>query len=261
MNINQLFEQFQNKAEQFQNKPANASHLAANSPQTTNSKEQSGLSELMNKIPSGGLASGAAAGGVMALLMSNKSARKVAGKAAGYGSAALLGGLAFKAFNQWKGNNASPQNAGTAQANGTAQGNGVTAGVPNTPTEPSLLAINDNAQPNPEFQLTLIKSMIAASKADGHIDDAEQKVIFEAINTMNLSNADKAMLYGLMRQPIYIQELTLGADTLEQKSEVYLASCIAIENDTQAEEQYLQELAQALDIPHDLAMQLRQQVH
>jgi uncharacterized membrane protein YebE (DUF533 family) len=56
------------------------------------------LSRLGDKIP-GGLAGGAAAGGIMALLMGNKSARKFAGKAAGYGGAALLGGLAYKAYS------------------------------------------------------------------------------------------------------------------------------------------------------------------
>ena len=49
------------------------------------------LAKLSSGIP-GGLAGGAAAGGIMALLMSNKSARKFAGKAATVGGAAMLGG-------------------------------------------------------------------------------------------------------------------------------------------------------------------------
>jgi len=54
------------------------------------------LNKLTGNIP-GGLAGGAAAGGIMALLVSSKSARKVAGTAATYGGAALLGGLAYRA--------------------------------------------------------------------------------------------------------------------------------------------------------------------
>ena len=43
-------------------------------------------SSLADKIP-GGLVGGAAAGGIVALLLGNKKARKFAGKAAGYGGA------------------------------------------------------------------------------------------------------------------------------------------------------------------------------
>ena len=43
-----------------------------------------------------------AAGGIVALLMSNKSARKYAGKVATYCGAAVLGGLAYKAFKDRK---------------------------------------------------------------------------------------------------------------------------------------------------------------
>ena len=57
------------------------------------------ISGLSNKLP-GGLADGAVAGGLMALLMENKSARKVAGKTATYGGATLLVGLAYKAYKK-----------------------------------------------------------------------------------------------------------------------------------------------------------------
>ena len=59
------------------------------------------LSKYTNNLP-GGLMGGAAAGGIMALLVSNKSARKFAGTAASYGGAAILGGLAYKALKNWQ---------------------------------------------------------------------------------------------------------------------------------------------------------------
>jgi uncharacterized membrane protein YebE (DUF533 family) len=67
------------------------------------------LDSIRSALP-GGLAGGVAAGGVMALLMGNKSARKLAGKAATFGGTALLGGLAYKAYQNWQGNQ-SPQSA------------------------------------------------------------------------------------------------------------------------------------------------------
>lgn len=48
------------------------------------------------------MASGAAAGGVIALLMSNESARKFVGKVATYGGAALLDGLTCKVCRNWQ---------------------------------------------------------------------------------------------------------------------------------------------------------------
>ena len=47
----------------------------------------------------GGLLGGAAAGGLIATLVSSKKARKFGGKALTYGGLAVLGGLAYKAWN------------------------------------------------------------------------------------------------------------------------------------------------------------------
>jgi uncharacterized membrane protein YebE (DUF533 family) len=69
----------------------------------TAQKTGASFNKLSSNIP-GGLVGGTAAGGIMALLMGNKSARKFAGKAATYGGAALLGGLAYKAFQNWQQN-------------------------------------------------------------------------------------------------------------------------------------------------------------
>lgn len=51
---------------------------------------------------------GAAAGGVMGLLVGSKKGRKFAGKAAAVGGAALIGGIAFKAYKNWQQNNQQP---------------------------------------------------------------------------------------------------------------------------------------------------------
>ncbi|MEN8762029.1 MAG: tellurite resistance TerB family protein [Thiogranum sp.] len=192
------------------------------------------LSKLTSNVP-GGLASGAAAGGIMALLIGNKSARKFAGKAATYGGAAMLGGLAFKAYENWR-QNSNPQ-----------------ADTPQTADESAFL------ESSPAFELTLVKSMIAAARADGHIDATEQQNIFKAVERMGLSTEMKAAVFELLSQPIPIDELASGVDGLEQKSEVYLASCLAIDPDRPAERTYLNQLASVLQLPQDLALQLQTQ--
>lgn len=193
----------------------------------------SALSTLTSNIP-GGLAGGAAAGGIMALLMSNKSARKFAGTAATMGGAALLGGLAYKALKNWQQN--SQARAGFSQSDFTS---------------PAVLS--------GDFQLTLIKAMIAAAKADGHIDNAEQQRIHEAIDQMDLPAEMRGLVFDLLGRPITVEELAGGAKGMEQKSELYLATCLIIDPDHPAERAHLQQLATALQLPPELAQQLQLQ--
>jgi uncharacterized membrane protein YebE (DUF533 family) len=200
------------------------------------------LSKLTGSIP-GGLAGGAAAGGIMALLMGNKSARKFAGKAATYGGAAVLGGIAYKAFQNWQQNSAD---------NSAGVGNGNMS----LPDENQFLP--DQTQ-RPAFELTLIKAMIAAARADGHIDDVEHQRIIKAIAEMDISAEMKGMVFDLLLQEISIEELVKDTDSIEQKSEIYLASCLAINPDHPAEEAHLDQLAAALGLPLGLASELQWQ--
>jgi len=202
------------------------------------------LSNLSSSMP-GGLAGGAAAGGIMALLIGNKSARKFAGKAAGYGGAALLGGLAYRAYQQWQSNNAQGDSypASADQAGSPQQ---------------AFVAPPDHLEP--AFELTLIKAMIAAAKSDGHIDNEEQQRIFQAVEKMDLSAELKGRVFDYLRQPISADQLASEATTIEQKSELYLASCLAIDLDHASERAHLDALACALLLPSGLAQQLEAQV-
>jgi len=201
------------------------------------------LSRLGDKLP-GGLAGGAAAGGIMALVMGNKSARKFAGKAAGYGGAALLGGLAYKAYSNWQHNKG-----------------GQTTTWPDTGN--TMLETNEVFTPGdtqaPDFQLQLIKAMIAAAKADGHIDATEQQRIFSAVEEMDASTEVKGVIFDLLQQPITLEELAAGAAKIEQRSELYLASCLVINPDHPSEQAHLEQLAAVLELPEGLAEQLQWQ--
>ncbi|MEJ2323032.1 MAG: tellurite resistance TerB family protein, partial [Gammaproteobacteria bacterium] len=109
---------------------------------------------------------------------------------------------------------------------------------------------------SPEYQLTLIKAMIAAARVDGHIDAVEQQRIFGALDEMELTTDQKAMMFDLMRQPITIDELVMGATSLEQKSELYLVSCLFLDSDQAEESVHLQQLAYAMRLPDGLCQQL-----
>lgn len=183
----------------------------------------------------GGFAGGAAAGGVMALLIGNKKARKFAGKAATYGGAAVLGGLAFTALKNWQQN----QQAGSPQASTT---------IP-TPT-PRLSA---------SFELTLVKTMISAANADGHIDEEEQSRIFSALDSLNVDDNLRSTITDLIRYPESPESIARHVSSIEQRSEVYLMACFTIDVDTPEEQTFLTRLAKALELPADLTQQLEMQ--
>lgn len=201
------------------------------------------IEKLTNNLP-GGLAGGAAAGSIMALMMSNKKARKFAGSAAKYGGAAMLGGLAYKTYKSWQ--------QGSDGAN-TVPAKGTNHWLPDA-TE---MAANDTQ--SPDFELRLIKTMIAAARADGHIDADEQQRIMKAVGEMNATTEVRGMVFDLLNEEISVDDIAQGVVDMTQKSELYLVSCLVIDPDHPAEKAHLEALAKALELPDSLAEQIRWQ--
>lgn len=205
----------------------------------------------------GSLASGAALGGVAGLLLNSKAGRKI-GKTtmkvgqgvAGVGGLALVGGLAYKAYKSYQNNQA----AGGAQP------------VAQTPQPvlpaPTGSGFEPDAAPVGESSMALLvmRSMIAAAKADGHIDADEQAKIFDRLDDLDLDAQDKAFLLGEMRNPASIDQLANEAKTPEMALEVYAASVLAIDPDTADEKAYLAMLARVLNIEPELAQEVEQAV-
>ncbi len=229
---------FQSLLSQFTSNPNSSQN------QDNPSAASNPLSAITSAIP-GGLAGGAAAGGVMALLMSNKAARKVMGNAATIGGSALVGGLAYKAFDNWK------QNRPLSQ----------TKSINSHDVEQASAAIEATNSAKLSLHLTQIKAMIAAGKADGHLDAQEQAKIFQAVEQMALSVEEKAAVFDSMNRDISIEELEETVTDYHQKAEIYLAAYLAIEVDEEKERAYLNSLATALALPDGLPQYLEEQAH
>ncbi len=199
------------------------------------------LSQISNRLPDG-FAGGAATGGIIALLIGSKTGRKIASKVVTYGGAALLGGMAYKAIKNWQQNNSASQDVDFTG---------------NNSQERSIQNLIDPVETQqPAFELTLIKAMIAAAKADGHIDAEEQRKIFDAISKMKLSAEMKGLVFDLLQQDISVKDIASGVSDIAQKSEVYLASFLVIDPDQMSERMHLFNLAEALDLPISLTRQL-----
>lgn len=91
-----------------------------------------------------------------------------------------------------------------------------------------------------------LPAMISAAKADGHIDATEQAAIFEHVDKLSLDAENKAAVFDLLRQPVNIDTLVNSVKGVEQASEVYLVSRMAIDVDHPAERAYLEALAHRL---------------
>ena len=77
---------------------------------------------------------------------------------------------------------------------------------------------------------------------------------------MDLSTELKGRVFEYLQRQISAGELAREATTIEQKSELYLASCMAIDLDHPSERAHLDALASALVLPQGLAQQLEVQV-
>jgi uncharacterized membrane protein YebE (DUF533 family) len=185
---------------------------------------------------SGALLGGAAAGGLLGLLLGNKKVRRMAGGAVGYGGAAALGALAYRAWQGWQ--QGSPPSAAPA------------------PAAPPALPPPAFAAAAPEFQLALVRAMTGAAMADGHVDAQEREAIFAQVDRLGLDAEAKGFIFDLLQRPPTFEDIAAGAATQEQAAELYLAARLAIDPDQAAERAWLDALAHRLRLPPGLAAHL-----
>jgi uncharacterized membrane protein YebE (DUF533 family) len=131
-----------------------------------------------------------------------------------------------------------------------------------TPGEVSQLPVtqlaHEDRAPN-GFELVLIEAMVAAAKADGHIDAGEQRRLFAEVEHLSLDAESKAYVFDLLSRPVDPSRLEVAAGDPEQAAQVYLASRLAIDPDNPAEQAYLDELASRMQLPGELRAHLERQ--
>lgn len=108
----------------------------------------------------------------------------------------------------------------------------------------------------PDAERLALRAMISAAKADGQIDQAEMEKIIGKLGADHVSPQDKEFVMSEMRAPLDIAGLAAQARSPAQAAEVYAASLLAIEADTAAEQNYLRQLAAALDLDAATVMRL-----
>jgi len=197
----------------------------------------------------GGLATGAIAGGLAGILLGGKKPKKLAKNALTYGGMAVIGGLAYQAWRNHQAGRSPQATEATASA---------PEALPAPPADTPFAPQDDDDQQ--QLARGLLRAMIAAAKADGHIDAEEQRRIFAEVEKMDLDNDDKAFVFEELSRPLDVQAVADAASTPEQAAEIYAASLLAIDADGPAERGYLAMLAARLRLPDDLVAHLHASV-
>jgi uncharacterized membrane protein YebE (DUF533 family) len=204
------------------------------------------LSTLLGSGAVGGFAGGLA-GGLTANALTSKEGRKLGVTALKVGGVAAVGALAYAAYQRYSASRdqkqAAPQPTVGTQFAPPPQGSGF---IP-APADQGALG------------LTLVRAMIGAARADGTMDSAESQAIFGRIEQLGLSPDEQRALLAEMNRPVDMDQLVRAAASPEIAAEIYLASLLAIDVDTPAEQGYLSMLAARLQLPQDLVGELHRQ--
>lgn len=194
------------------------------------------------------LGKGALGGGALGLLLGSKSGRKLGKTALQVGGTAALAAVAYKTYQKWQSSKTEPAaDASQPQAAIKHQ------------SQPALTSTTHSDLQDRE-SLLLLSAMIAAAKADGHIDDAEQNRIQSAVQSMGATTEVNQFVEQELSKPLDPAEVAAQVSTPEEAAEVYLASAIMIDEQNFMEKAYLQELAKQLGLARELIEELEAQI-
>lgn len=223
--------------------------------------------KLLNQFMNSGMATGMAAG-----ILGGALARKAGlGDVAKIGGLALVGTLAYQAWQKHK--------AGQAQLPPDQRATGIqgTLGgvLSNMPGVGDFLGgqqqqagasggfatgpMPDTQQQNVLGSAVLV-AMIAAAKADGEVDRAESQKIMGQMEQAGLTSEEKSFLLAEMARPLNIEDVVKQASTPEVAAQLYTASAIVIDQVNDRERNYLAMLAQRLNLPQGFVQQLHQEL-
>lgn len=179
-----------------------------------------------------------ATGAIAAVLLGTGAGRKLTGSALKIGGLAAIAGLGYHAYKNYQ-NGRQPQQEPSL-------------------AEPELLPPPDSefgkasAGQSDDFALVLVRAMIAAARADGHIDEQERQQILGKLQTSGLNRDAAAFLETELSNPVDLDAIVSAATTEAQKVELYTASRLAIDPNTRAERGYLDLLAGRLRLADPL---------
>lgn len=238
MNTKSLLEQLLRSGSELLQRKSSVNTGNAQQPYAKLPDQKSGsLSNTLSSMISG-KGGAALAGGALGLLIGSKSGRKMGGKVLAYGGLAALGALAFKAYQNY-------------QQENPAQSQQL------DPVKPF------DQLPAPQVEVhckVILVALIAAAKADGHIDERERELIDSELAKLTSDPSLQQWVECELKKPLDPAEIASHAKNQAMAAEMYLASLLTIDEQNFMEKSYLQELARQLKLDPPLQEQLALQV-
>lgn len=188
-----------------------------------------------NASAGGGL--GGLLGGLGGLLGGGAAARPAQGRAGGMNYAALasLGMMAFQAYQAWQSQQASQPQA-------------------------AFQTVDQLDGPEAEAHShAVLRALIAAAKADGRIDEKEQQMISNELRQHTDDPQLQQWLDAEVAKPLDATDFAEFAGDPAVAAEVYLASVLLVDDQQDAERNYLDDLAAQLQLDPQLQLHLEQQ--
>jgi uncharacterized membrane protein YebE (DUF533 family) len=206
--------------------------------QATGRTPEAMMEQLKQLLANNKLGAGAVLGGLGALVLGTGAGRSLAGSAVKLGSLALIGGLAYKAYQSY-------QQGRPFMTSGQSQHQALLAAPEGSGYEPGAVT-NESAA-------LLVRAMIAAAAADGRIDATEQQKVLNGLGQAGLADAAEQFLAHEIKNPATVDELANAVSSPTEGVQVYTAARIAVEPDTKEEHEFLAALAERLGIDENLA--------
>lgn len=182
------------------------------------------------------LGKGAIAGGLLGILLT-QGGRRILGSGLKIGGMAAIGGLAYKAYEDWK----AGRSGGEAAALPAAEG---------TEFLPSDAAAAD------DLATRILQAMIAAAKADGHVTPEERAAIDGQLPQLGLADDALAMIAAELDTPLDVGRIAGLARSEAEATQIYAASLLVVDEESPAEKGYLAMLAARMNLDQGLVAQL-----
>lgn len=244
-----------------------------NGAETPEEERMMKVNQVVDKLMSSGIGGGLAGGLASGLLVSSlgsKKGRKLAGKAAKLGGAALVGGLAWKAYDNYRSRQNQPTGIETTGSlnRPPAAHSRAFAGTTSAPSATDYSQWSNirheefeplSSEKVDQRDLLILRSMIAAAHADGHMDSTEKARIFEQLESLETDSMQKALLIDEFLQPLTLTRLVAQVPNAALAAEAYLASLITVDINSSTSVDYLNQLSEALSIPDELRKALHEE--
>jgi len=172
---------------------------------------------------------------------------------AGAGANSVFGALAAQALVLAKRMMAGEPSAGGSQSVDIDDATAVIAGLRKPANAGEEQQVRDVAT------LT-VRAMINAAKADGRIDEQETERLVGKLREDGITDEEQRFVLEEMRKPMDTDAIVQAVPNEQVAAQIYTASLMAINVDTDAEKRYMQELASKLGLNRQVMALLHQAV-